>query len=410
MAYVYKILMNSLYGRFGINPESTTTEVCDRARYDELIQKDNFIWGDKLSDHTYIVSYLCNASHVSDLDWNPPKISAVQMAAAITACARIHMYKYISRDDCYYTDTDSAILGSPLPEDEISMELGKLKLEHFVKEGIFLAPKSYGLDADGEYIVKHKGLGKHFVDYESSPLADERFALTDADAFSLEIEADPLEADRMELLDKKEKESAQKDAQLDVLAHQIAGLYDQNASLKEQIESIIKSNQAKEDIIDNLMKSNNDKFQMIDSLTKLTEKRHYQINKLIEMNRDKQEQNEILIKMNQDKQERIDGLSKMLDDQAKATLNYHARLFEDIQELKKLIQDKDAQLDDLREMNASLIKRKNEEIDRLEAKPGQTTKLPTQDTHKPKEPSWWKDKERMRSTLDQRAAIMPPAG
>ena len=90
----------------------------------------------------------------------------VQIAAAITACARIHMYKYICREDCYYTDTDSAILGSPLPEDEISMELGKLKLEHFVKEGIFLGPKLYGLDVDGEYIVKHKGLGKHLVDYE----------------------------------------------------------------------------------------------------------------------------------------------------------------------------------------------------------------------------------------------------
>jgi hypothetical protein len=164
MAYVYKILMNSLYGRFGINPESTNTVICDRAKYDELVQKDNFMWGDKLSDHTYIVSYLINASHVSDLEWNPPKISAVQIAAAITACARIHMYKYICREDCYYTDTDSAILGSPLPEDEISMELGKLKLEHFVKEGIFLAPKSYCLDV-GEYTIKHKGLGKHVVDW-----------------------------------------------------------------------------------------------------------------------------------------------------------------------------------------------------------------------------------------------------
>lgn len=28
MAYGYKILMNSLYGRFGINPQSTVTEVC----------------------------------------------------------------------------------------------------------------------------------------------------------------------------------------------------------------------------------------------------------------------------------------------------------------------------------------------------------------------------------------------
>jgi len=36
-----------------------------------------------------------------------PRLGAVQIAAAITACARIHMYPYISRDDCHYTDTDS---------------------------------------------------------------------------------------------------------------------------------------------------------------------------------------------------------------------------------------------------------------------------------------------------------------
>lgn len=103
--------MNSLYGRFGINPRSTITEVCDREREDSLTQRDNLIYGDKLSEHYYIVTYVSNRS-VDDSDWNPPKISAVQLAAAITACARIHMYQYISRPDCYYTDTDSAILGS----------------------------------------------------------------------------------------------------------------------------------------------------------------------------------------------------------------------------------------------------------------------------------------------------------
>ena len=43
-----------------------------------------------------------------------------------------------SHPDYYYTDTDSAILGSPLPEEEISStKLGTLKMEYFVKKGIF---------------------------------------------------------------------------------------------------------------------------------------------------------------------------------------------------------------------------------------------------------------------------------
>lgn len=165
MSYVYKTLMNSLYGRFGINPVSTVTDVCDRARYDYLTQSENLIMGNKLSEHYYIVSYYSNTG---DSDWKPPKISAVQLAAAITACARIHMYKYISRPDCYYTDTDSAILEKELSKEEISStELGKLKVENYIKEAFFLAPKSYFIrtqESDG--LIKQKGLAKNKVNEE----------------------------------------------------------------------------------------------------------------------------------------------------------------------------------------------------------------------------------------------------
>lgn len=51
------------------------------------------------------------------------------------------MHPYIDRNDCYYTDTDSLVLGSELPASDISShELGKLKLEYRVKEEVFLAP------------------------------------------------------------------------------------------------------------------------------------------------------------------------------------------------------------------------------------------------------------------------------
>lgn len=93
-------------------------------------------------------------------------MSAVQLSTAITACARIHMYPYISRPDCYYTDTDSIVLGSP--EDLISsIELGKFQLECHVKRGIFLAPKSYMLETeDDKHIIKHKGPAKELVTSE----------------------------------------------------------------------------------------------------------------------------------------------------------------------------------------------------------------------------------------------------
>jgi hypothetical protein len=74
-------------------------------------------------------------------EWKAPKMLAVHLSAAITACARIYMYPYLSRKDCYYTDTDSIVLGSPLPFNMVSsVEMGKFKLESKVRKGIFLAP------------------------------------------------------------------------------------------------------------------------------------------------------------------------------------------------------------------------------------------------------------------------------
>lgn len=55
MTFIYKILMNSLYGRFGMNPESTVTEICNQKKYEELMKMDNFQSADMLSDHYYIV-------------------------------------------------------------------------------------------------------------------------------------------------------------------------------------------------------------------------------------------------------------------------------------------------------------------------------------------------------------------
>ncbi|XP_050216023.1 DNA polymerase-like [Mercurialis annua] len=55
MTFIYKILMNSLYCRFGMNPESTVTEICNQKKYEELMNMDNFQSADKISDHYYIV-------------------------------------------------------------------------------------------------------------------------------------------------------------------------------------------------------------------------------------------------------------------------------------------------------------------------------------------------------------------
>ncbi|KAF3649797.1 hypothetical protein FXO38_17513 [Capsicum annuum] len=66
MSYLYKILMNSLYGRFGINPESTVTEICNQKKYEDLMKKDNFQTAEKLTNHYYIINYITNKNSMTD--------------------------------------------------------------------------------------------------------------------------------------------------------------------------------------------------------------------------------------------------------------------------------------------------------------------------------------------------------
>lgn len=173
MAFIHKITMNSLYGRFGISPESTKTEICTQDEVTEAILKqENFIESshlgvDKFGVEKHIYTYYVRAD--DNGEWNPPHNSAVHMAAATTANSRIYMHRYISRPDCYYTDTDSIVVKNPLPPEEVSStEMGKFKLEMTISEAVFLAPKSYyALNREtNSYIIKQKGAGKAMVDRE----------------------------------------------------------------------------------------------------------------------------------------------------------------------------------------------------------------------------------------------------
>jgi len=164
LAFLYKNLLNSLYGRFGIHPKSTITLICDDNKYNIFMKKDSFIDGHKLKENNWVLWYHNNMEEGEDR-WDPPQNSAVYLAAAITASARIYMYPFISREDCYYTDTDSVVLGSPLPPELISGTiLGKFKLEERVEKGMFVAPKTYYLKTVDEHnVIKFKGPAKTMI-------------------------------------------------------------------------------------------------------------------------------------------------------------------------------------------------------------------------------------------------------
>jgi hypothetical protein len=82
------------------------------------------------------------------------------IAIFTTAYARMHMAKFKMEygNHLYYSDTDSLILDCPLPDNMVGKELGQVKLEYKVREGIFLAPKTYAIiTEDGDKVTKIKG-------------------------------------------------------------------------------------------------------------------------------------------------------------------------------------------------------------------------------------------------------------
>jgi len=159
-----KLLLNSLYGRFGMNNNFNTLEFVNQGRFEKLTNNSNI----KIENITqlgskYLVSYNGNKMDV-DKELNNVNIS---IAAAVSAYARIHMSQFKNREDLpnlYYSDTDSLYFDGFLPSKYISnTELGKLKLEGVWDKAIFLAPKVYGLKNNNEEIIKIKGLNKESI-------------------------------------------------------------------------------------------------------------------------------------------------------------------------------------------------------------------------------------------------------
>ena len=151
MYLISKILMNSLYGKFGIQFELPSYKLYHKDECDLEIYEDlglDFVLGYKNND-------------------NKTTLNNVAIASAITALARVHMSQFKNAEDynLYYTDTDSVIIDQPLPDSLTGKILGKMTLENVYSKFITFAgsaTKFYGgitLGPEaGQEIIKIKGL------------------------------------------------------------------------------------------------------------------------------------------------------------------------------------------------------------------------------------------------------------
>lgn len=158
---ISKLLLNSLYGRFAINPNLCQHKIIEDSLVIEYFKDEKYIVEDiiPLSNDRVLIRFVEDVFKRKDIIANYKTMkSNISIAAAVTAGARTFMQPFITEYNAYYTDTDSIYTDQYLPEEYIGNKLGQFKLEHQFDEAVFLCPKVYG-GINSEYeLTKVKGL------------------------------------------------------------------------------------------------------------------------------------------------------------------------------------------------------------------------------------------------------------
>jgi len=151
--HTYKLLLTSLYGKFGTKAFSDTKFYDMRDKPDseieafsfEYFNTENEVYGE-VTDSGYIQKpQEAKAGYVLPI-----------IASYITARSRILLHEYIATYEAWYCDTDSLITDHEI---ETSKALGSLKIEEEIENGMIVRAKFYRTDKR----VKLKGIPKQIV-------------------------------------------------------------------------------------------------------------------------------------------------------------------------------------------------------------------------------------------------------
>lgn len=125
---ICKLIMNSLYGRFGMNTIKEQIQMQQLDDDEKFFVEYNAKSGDK---HTFCT-----------IEEEINTYSNVTVASFVTAYARIHMHKELKKINynAWYMDTDSIFTDEII---ENGTNLGQMKLEYSVNKACFLLPKTY---------------------------------------------------------------------------------------------------------------------------------------------------------------------------------------------------------------------------------------------------------------------------
>jgi hypothetical protein len=158
---ISKLILNSLFGRLGMNPEMENHLILNSEEALNYYNKYNITNTIDLKNGKELISFFLDVSENGVRDTVKSVNISIPISLSVTAAARVYMsfFKNMNNHKIYYTDTDSIDIDKELDPKYVGTELGKFKLENIFTKVLFLAPKVYGgITKEGKEIIKIKGL------------------------------------------------------------------------------------------------------------------------------------------------------------------------------------------------------------------------------------------------------------
>lgn len=170
LANFYKLLLNSLYGKFGQRLFTKSVLLNNQQEFNEIMNGSN-----KLLNSFSVINNKLLISYSEDGDEYECIGKLMRFSSFIAANSRCNLSLFmrnVAHENVYYCDTDSCFT-SELPDQELvcNKSLGKWKCEASdIQRGIFIAPKAYTFtDNKKDYHIKSKGIKEGLLtkeDYE----------------------------------------------------------------------------------------------------------------------------------------------------------------------------------------------------------------------------------------------------
>jgi DNA polymerase type B, organellar and viral len=174
---IAKLLLNSLYGRFGMSPNKPnhlilSYKINNNSKDSMYLNNDvlnvvPFGNGNELFSYIPKINLDNNMLSSEYEEGNDSLLINVGIAASITGYSRINMSMFKDNPlfKLYYSDTDSAFVNVSLEQifpNLVGNKLGQLKLEQEFLKAVFLAPKVYGgINKRKDSTIRIKGVNSN---------------------------------------------------------------------------------------------------------------------------------------------------------------------------------------------------------------------------------------------------------